>query len=88
MIGSKALGQGRGMLLKARQVHTFGMSFDMDAIYLASDGRVLRVRTLRPGRMGPLIWSARWVLEMQAGEAARLGIVEGSTLLLTGDDAS
>lgn len=80
LIGSAGLGEGRGMLLKTRQVHTFGMAYAIDAIYLSGRGEVLKVRTLPPGRFGPLVWPARWVLEMKAGEAARLGIAEGSSL--------
>lgn len=80
LIGSQPPGPGRGMLIKTRQVHTFGMSFPIDAIYLSREGSVLAVRTLRPGSMGPFIMSARRVLEMDAGEAARLGIFEGCLL--------
>lgn len=69
------------MLLRTRQVHTFGMSFPIDAVYVSAEGLVLKIRTLPPARMGPLVWGARWVLEMEAGEAQRLGISEGIYLL-------
>jgi uncharacterized membrane protein (UPF0127 family) len=79
------LGQGRlppatGLLLKTKEVHTVGMRFAIDTVYLARDGRVLRVATMPPGRIGPLVLKARWVLELAAGEAQRLGIVPGSSL--------
>jgi len=80
LIGTKNLGPATGMLLRTRQVHTFGMKFAIDAIYVASDGRVIRIKTLKPARMGPLVMSAGRVLEVAAGEAERLGIDEGSRL--------
>lgn len=80
LLGSAGLREGQGMLLKTRQVHTLGMAYAIDAIYLSGRGQVLKVRTLPPNRLGPMVWPARWVLEMKAGEAARLGIAEGSSL--------
>ena len=82
LLGIAGLAPGRGLLIRTRQVHTIGMRFTMDAVYLTREGRVLRVRTLKPGRLGPLVPSARWVLELAAGEAARLGMQPGTTLLL------
>ncbi|MGI9194378.1 MAG: DUF192 domain-containing protein [Actinomycetota bacterium] len=81
LIGSKGLAPATGLLLRARQVHTFGMSFAIDTVHLAADGKVLRIRTMKPGRLGRVVYSARWVLELQAGEASRLGIIEGTRLV-------
>lgn len=81
LLGSAGVGEGKALLIRGRQVHTIGMRYTIDTVYLDSDGRVLRVRTLPPGRIGPLILSARCILELDAGEAERLGIREGSTLL-------
>ena len=50
-------------------VHTFGMRFDLDLIWLAKDGSVVRVdRGVRRGRMR-LCVRARSVIETAAGEA-------------------
>jgi uncharacterized membrane protein (UPF0127 family) len=38
------------------------------------------VETLPPGKIGPFVPRARWVLETNAGEAARLGIAPGQRL--------
>ena len=81
LLGSSQVGKGKGMLIKGRQVHTIGMRYPIDTVYLDSGGRVLRIRTLAPGRVGPLVLAARWVLELDAGEAARLGIREGASLV-------
>jgi uncharacterized protein len=82
LLGATGLAPGRGLLIRTRQVHTIGMRFTIDAVYLTKGGRVLRVRTLRPGRLGPLVPSARWVLELGEGEAGRLGMQPGTTVLL------
>jgi uncharacterized membrane protein (UPF0127 family) len=81
LLGSSEVGAGRGLLIRGKQVHTLGMRYPIDTVYLDSQGRVLRIDTLKPGRVGPLIFPARWVLELDAGEAGRLGITTGITLL-------
>ncbi|MGH2771279.1 MAG: DUF192 domain-containing protein, partial [Actinomycetota bacterium] len=68
---------GQGMLIRTKQVHTIGMRFAIDSIYLSRRGAVLAVETLSPGKVGPFLFRARWVLETRAGEAARLGIAAG-----------
>ncbi|HEY8202554.1 MAG TPA: DUF192 domain-containing protein [Actinomycetota bacterium] len=82
LLGAPGLPPGRGLLIRTCQVHTIGMQFTIDAVYLSKGGRVVRVRTLRPGRLGPLVPSARWVLELAEGEAARLHLTPGTPLLL------
>lgn len=82
LIGAPAPGPGRGLLLRARQIHTWGVRYPIDAVYIAKSGAILRIATLEPRRIGPLVPRARWVLEMAAGEAARLGLEEEGTLLL------
>lgn len=50
-------------------VHTFGMRFALDLIWLGADGRVVRVdRDVARGRMRACL-GARAVIETRAGEA-------------------
>jgi len=60
---------GWGLLLpRCRSVHTFGMRFAIDVVFLDSRGRVVRVVCgLRPGRI-VLCRRAESVLELRAGE--------------------
>jgi uncharacterized membrane protein (UPF0127 family) len=81
LLGQAGLPPATGLLLRAKEVHTLGMRFTIDVVYLAKTGAVLRVDTMRPGRVGPVVLKARWVLELAAGEAARLGIAPGTTLV-------
>jgi hypothetical protein len=80
LLGRDGLAPGRGLLLRGRQVHTIGMAFPIDAIYLSKEGQVLAVRTLSPGVVGPFLLGARYVLELAAGEAERIGIGPGMRL--------
>lgn len=81
LLGSTEVGRGRGLLLRAKQVHTVGMSYPIDVVHLSRKGEILRIRTMNPGRVGALVPAARWVLEMDGGEAARLGLGVGGRLV-------
>lgn len=67
-------------LQPCRQVHTFRMRFAIEVAYVDRRGRVLAVRSMPPGRMGPLLLRARAVLEAEAGVFAAWGLREGSTV--------
>jgi uncharacterized protein len=55
-------------ILKCNSIHTFGMRFALDLVWLARDGRVLRVdHGVAPRRM-KLCVRARSVVETGAGE--------------------
>jgi hypothetical protein len=84
LLGQRGLPPGTGLLLRASMVHTVGMRFAIDTVYLSSKGSVIRVATMLPGRLGPIVLRARHILELQAGEASRLGIGPGTTLIRTG----
>ncbi|HYN98508.1 MAG TPA: DUF192 domain-containing protein [Actinomycetota bacterium] len=81
LLGCLEVGRGRGFMLRAKQVHTIGMAFPIDVIHISRKGVVIRVRTQQPGRVGRFVLGARWVLEMDAGEAERLGIRVGGRLV-------
>jgi uncharacterized membrane protein (UPF0127 family) len=80
LLGRVEVGRGRGFLLRAKQIHTIGMVFPIDVIHINRKGEVIRLRTQHPGRIGRFVVAARWVLEMDAGEAERMGIREGTRL--------
>lgn len=80
LIGTNSVGRGKGLLLKGKQVHTFGMSYAIDAVHLDADGMILEVATMKPFRLGRWRRKAKWILELDAGEAGRLGLVPGVVL--------
>ncbi|HEX2053134.1 MAG TPA: DUF192 domain-containing protein [Actinomycetota bacterium] len=81
LLGYAGIGLGRGFLIRAKWVHTVGMLFPIDVVHISRKGRVIRVQTMHPGRIGPCVLTARWVLELDGGEAERLGIRVGGRLV-------
>ena len=69
LIGHRPLSAGEGMLiLKCNCIHTFFMSFPIDATFLDKDDRIVKVvRNIRPWRLWVWGgWRARKVLETAA----------------------
>ncbi len=81
LLGRAALKAGDGLLIKpCNSIHTVGMRYPIDAVFLGRDGIVLRiVRALKPLRAASCM-RAHGVLELAAGEADRLGLAEQSHL--------
>lgn len=65
---------GAGLLIpRCRHVHTFGMRFPLDLVFLDGEGRPLLVaRRVAPGRFAG-VCGANAVLELPRGENSRLG---------------
>lgn len=61
---------GALVLPRCRQVHTFGMRFAIDVAFCTADGTVLRMITMRPHRLSPVVWRSRFVVEAAAGVLA------------------
>lgn len=66
LLGASSLSRGRGLLIHPSQgVHTLGMKFPIDVIFLDRKMRVLDVRrSLKPFRMTGLNFRAASVLEL------------------------
>ena len=81
LLGRTLASVGTGLLiLRCNSVHTVGMRYAIDVVFIDADGVVLRVvNALAPLRFagyGP----ARHALEMEAGRAEQLGLVTGVRL--------
>ena len=81
LLGRSGLPVGEGLLLRpAASIHMAFMRFPIDAVFLDSTDRVVKVvAELRPWRMASCR-GARAVLELPAGEASRRGLVAGMSL--------
>ena len=64
---------------RCRSVHGFGMTRDLDVVFVDSAGAVVSVHLLSPWRIVS-DRSASDAFELRAGEAGRLGIVPGSQI--------
>jgi uncharacterized membrane protein (UPF0127 family) len=73
LIGRDEWPTGQALLLRpCNAVHTAFMRFPIDVVFVDGQGRIARIVTLRPWRVAAC-WRARAVLELAAGEAARVG---------------
>ncbi len=81
LLGRSGFSSGEGMLLRpASSIHTGFMRFPIDAVFLDSTDRVVKIAAdLRPWRMAACR-GARAVLELPAGEAAKRGLRPGVSL--------
>ncbi len=69
LIGSPPLEEGEGFLIPSCQgIHTFGMSYPIDALYLNQTGEVISVvKSLFPNSIGVVNFRAHSVLELPSG---------------------
>ena len=80
LIGRGQLAQGRALhFARCRSVHSLGMRLPIDVVFLSGSGEVLATNTLVPWRFANCS-KATQVLELRAGEAARLGLRRGVQL--------
>lgn len=84
LLGRPALEPGEGLLISpCRSVHTFGMRYPIDVLFLAADGRVVaRYPDLPPGSATRHHRDAATALELPAGAIRRSGTGEGDLVVL------
>ena len=81
LLARPPLRSDQGLLLSpCNMVHTVGMRYPLDLVFLRHDGRVLHVTPHVPPNRLRLCWRARSTLELAAGTAARCGIRPGMNL--------
>ncbi|MHB8789821.1 MAG: DUF192 domain-containing protein [Desulfobulbaceae bacterium] len=75
LLGRRSLPQGHGLLIEpCGSVHTFFMGMPIDAVFLGSNERIVRIAAnLPPWRMAMATGGAA-VLEVAAGAAAGAGL--------------
>jgi len=81
LLARPPLRQGEAMFITpCNMVHTLGMGYPIDVVFLGRDGLVLKVAPhVGPRRMRGCL-RAHSVLELAAGEAARQAIAPGMSL--------
>ena len=72
-LGAPEPRNGEGLLLvPCNAIHTYGMSFPLDVLFLSGEGRVVRtVQDLPPGRRTNRVIEGVYVLELPVGTIAR-----------------
>lgn len=81
-LGRREPGPGEGLLLvPCRAVHTYGMGFPVDVIFLDPMGRVLAIfPEMEPWTRSPRVPGARYCLEVRAGTVDTTGTRVGDDL--------
>jgi uncharacterized protein len=88
LLGRQDLAPGSGLLIHPCQgIHTVGMRFAIDALFLDRRDRVARVEhSLPPGRFVPFVRRAARVIELPAGTLAAAGVEVGDEVWLVGSE--
>ncbi len=69
-----------------RWIHTFGMRFAIDVVYLDDRGRVLKFATVYPNRLTKPILNATSVVEAPSGRLCAMSIGIGTVIEVHGRD--
>ena len=85
LLAHRRLGETEGLLLQpGGSIHTIGMRFGIDALFLDADLVILKVVAhIRPLRIARAPRDTRAVLEMAAGRAAMCALRPGMQLRLS-----
>ena len=63
-------------------VHSFFMKMTIDVLHLAKDGTVKRILpSMKPWRIGPIVWGGHAAVELPPGLAAKTGTVVGDHIV-------
>jgi uncharacterized protein len=81
LLGRTELASGTGLVIApSNAVHTFRMRFDIDVVFVARDGRVVKVRRdMGPRRMAAAL-KAFAVIEVRGGSTRQLDLRAGDAL--------
>jgi len=82
LLGTSKLDADAGLLIFPTQaVHTFGMKYAIDLVFVDRKGKVVGLRpALRPNRMSRLYWRAQFVVELPVGTIERSGTEVGDAI--------
>jgi hypothetical protein len=84
LLGRDGLAAGEGLwIVPCEAVHTFGMRFPIDLVYLSRGRRVKKVRSAVPAWRVSACLTAKSVLELPAGTIARTQTSAGDQLELS-----
>ena len=77
LLGHTPLKPGEGLLLRGEKaIHSVGMSFAIDVLFLDRAGRIVHlIPAMPPLRFSPFVARAADVLEMPAGTIAQTGTI-------------
>jgi uncharacterized membrane protein (UPF0127 family) len=82
LLGRNSLDDGEGLLIRpCKGIHTFGMKFPIDAVFLNRDNRVIAiVNNIPPNRMTRMYLGASSVIELPVGTLDKTATLPGDLL--------
>jgi uncharacterized membrane protein (UPF0127 family) len=75
LLGRDLMPEGEALVFpRCRQVHTFGMRFPIDVLFVDKHGRVARaVQDMKPGRLSAWVLRSSSTVELPAGTLEKSG---------------
>ena len=87
LLGRDSFARGSALIIApCNSIHTFFMRFDIDVVFVARDGRVLKTYDAMPRRRIGLSAGAFAAIELPAGTLARTAAKRGDVLALVGQE--
>ena len=82
LLRTNRLAEGEGLWIHpCRSIHSLGMRFDFDAVFLGPGGKVVgQYKRFRRNRISRVYWNARGVLELPAGTIESTGTEVGDEI--------
>jgi len=82
LLGRPALLPGQALLISpCSSVHTFGMRYPLDIVFMSPSHQVLKIVPHLSARRIAWCWGAKNTVELAAGETCRLDIQVGNILV-------
>lgn len=83
LLWSDGLKENEGFLIPScKGIHTFGMTYSIDALYLNEEGRIINLLSgCKPNLAGPVNWKTKSVLELVTGTIERSHTKLGDILI-------
>ncbi|NTV89550.1 MAG: DUF192 domain-containing protein [Clostridiales bacterium] len=85
LMGKRSVAPGSGLLIEpCNSIHMFFMRFPIDAVFLDKNNKVVYIcASIKPWRVSRIVGSARSVLELPAGTAAKTSTAVGDVLVFS-----
>lgn len=81
LVGPALAGDECLMIAGCKSIHTLGMSYDIDAVFIDTRGSIIKIyRGLKPYRVTGFVPGAETVIEFKAGVAGSKQLARGQVL--------
>lgn len=82
LLCDKKIEAHEGLLIDpCNQVHTFGMKFDIDVVFVSKSGEIIHTESqMTPGKVSPTIIKCQKVLELKSGTVEKKCIMNGKRI--------